>query len=111
MVIKNWQNQQNSFIFHMTPIAYEEKHCKIAQYCVYVLLSYFVFREKLREGRTKLLGSGATVHCTVLHCSQSHPREVPRWKIFMEHELRFGLDLGRLVLLKKQTFGLIMSNF
>ena len=57
MVIKNWQNQQNSFIFHMTPIAYEEKHCKIAQYCVYVLLSYFVFREKLREGRTKLPGS------------------------------------------------------
>ena len=64
MVIKNWQNQQNSFIFHMTPIAYEEKHCKIAQYCVYVLLSYFVFREKLREGRTKLPGSEAsTLHC------------------------------------------------
>ena len=65
MVIKNWQNQQNSFIFHMTPIAYEEKHCKIAQYCVYVLLSYFVFREKLREGRTKLPGSEAMVLCTV----------------------------------------------
>ena len=26
---------------------------------------------------------------------QSHYREVERWKIFMEQELRFGLDLGR----------------
>ena len=26
---------------------------------------------------------------------QSHLREVPRWEIFMEQELRFGLDLGR----------------
>ena len=25
---------------------------------------------------------------------QSHYREVPRWEIFMEQELRFGLDLG-----------------
>jgi hypothetical protein len=29
---------------------------------------------------------------------------VPRWAIFMEQELRFGLDLGHLALLKK-TFG------
>ena len=28
-------------------------------------------------------------------CRQSHQREVPRWEIFMEQELRFGLDLGR----------------
>ena len=27
---------------------------------------------------------------------QSHYREVPRWEIFMEQELRFGLDLGRM---------------
>jgi hypothetical protein len=27
-------------------------------------------------------------------CNQSHYREVPRWEIFMEQELRFGLDLG-----------------
>ena len=33
---------------------------------------------------------------------QSHYREVPRWEIFMEHELRFGLDLGRLALLKNK---------
>ena len=26
---------------------------------------------------------------------QSHYREVPRWEIFIEQELRFGLDLGR----------------
>ena len=26
---------------------------------------------------------------------QSHYREVPRWEIFMEQELRFGLDLGQ----------------
>ena len=29
--------------------------------------------------------------------AQSHYREVPRWEIFMERELIFGLDLGRLV--------------
>ena len=29
-------------------------------------------------------------------CIQSHYREVPRWEIFMEQELRFGLDLGRM---------------
>ena len=28
--------------------------------------------------------------------SQSHYREVPRWEIFMEQELRFGLNLGRM---------------
>jgi len=27
-------------------------------------------------------------------CEQRHFREVPRWEIFMEQELRFGLDLG-----------------
>ena len=27
-------------------------------------------------------------------CGQSCYREVPRWEIFMEQELRFGLDLG-----------------
>ena len=42
--------------------------------------------------------------------AQSHYREVPRWEIFMEQELRFGLDLGRLALLKKKI-GPIMSNF
>ena len=41
---------------------------------------------------------------------QSHYREVPRWEIFMEQELRFGLDLGRLALQKK-AFGPIMINF
>ena len=29
----------------------------------------------------------------------------------MEHELRFGLDLGRLAVLKKKGSGPIMSNF
>ena len=28
--------------------------------------------------------------------SQGHYREVPRWEIFMEQELRFGLDLGQM---------------
>ena len=32
---------------------------------------------------------------------QSHYREVLRWEIFMELELRFGLNLGRLTLMKK----------
>ena len=43
---------------------------------------------------------------------QSHYREVPRWKIFMEQELRFGLHLGRLGLaVLKKGSGPIMSNF
>ena len=37
-----------------------------------------------------------------LYSHQSHYREVPRWQIFMEQELRYGLDLGRLALLKKK---------
>ena len=28
--------------------------------------------------------------------TQSHYREVPRWGIFMEQELRFGLDFGQM---------------
>ena len=35
---------------------------------------------------------------------QSHYREVPQWEIFMEQELRFGLDLGRLAVLKKRVW-------
>ena len=36
---------------------------------------------------------------------QSHYREVPRWEIFMEQEMRLGLDLGRLAVLKKKGQG------
>ena len=36
-----------------------------------------------------------TLHCRHIF-AQSHYREVPRWEIFMEQELRFGLDLGRM---------------
>ena len=28
--------------------------------------------------------------------TQSHYREIPVWEIFMEQELRFGLDLGQM---------------
>ena len=41
----------------------------------------------------------------ILQGNQSHNREVPRREIFMEQELRFWLDLGRLALLRK-IFGL-----
>ena len=37
--------------------------------------------------------------------NQSHYREVPWWEIFMEQELRFGLDLDQLALLKKKHLG------
>ena len=36
--------------------------------------------------------------------NQSHYREVLRWEIFMEQELRLGLDLGWLALLKKNIW-------
>ena len=35
------------------------------------------------------------VRKTQLSSKQSHYREVPGWEIFMEQELRFGLDMGR----------------
>ena len=53
-------------------------------------------------------------------CTQSHYREVPRWEIVMEQELRFGMDLGRLVFTKKkkniwadneQLLRLVFSSF
>ena len=39
-----------------------------------------------------------------LRSYQSHNREVPRWEIFMEQELRFGLDLCWLTVLKKRVW-------
>ena len=36
---------------------------------------------------------------------QSHYREGLWWEIFMKQELRSGLDLGQLALLKKKDFG------
>ena len=73
----------------------------------YVLLSVKYFSKEYKIfAITFLLYIARTELCT-----QSHYREVPRWDIFMEQELRFGLDLGRLALLKKKTFGPIMSNF
>ena len=44
------------------------------------------------------------------NCNQSLYRKVPRCKIFMEQELRFGLDLGQLAVQKKRS-GPIISNF
>ena len=43
--------------------------------------------------------------------NQSHYREVLRWEIFMEQELRFGLDLGQLALLKKIDLGQLWATF
>ena len=33
---------------------------------------------------------------SIASCMQSHYRQVPQWEIFMEQELRFGLDLGQM---------------
>ena len=46
-----------------------------------------------------------------LSSKQSHYREVPRWEIFMEQELRFGLDLDRLAALKKKGLGWLWATF
>ena len=40
---------------------------------------------------------------TMCH-TQSHYRKVPWWEIFMEQGLKFGLDLGRLALMRKQIW-------
>ena len=46
--------------------------------------------------------------------SQSHYREVPRWEIFVEQELRFGLDLGRMAnfpaLIASKSFHLMWND-
>ena len=34
------------------------------------------------------------MHKSLSRPTQSHYREVPQWEIFVEQELRFGLDLG-----------------
>ena len=45
-----------------------------------------------------------------MHYRQYHYREVLQWKIFMEEELRFRLDLGQLALMKKKTFEAAFSS-
>ena len=42
--------------------------------------------------------------------NQSHYIEVAQGTIFMEQNMRFGLILGRLAIMKKKSLGLIMSN-
>ena len=42
--------------------------------------------------------------------SQIHHMEVAQGAIFIEQNMRFGLDLGRFAILKK-NWGTIMSNF
>jgi hypothetical protein len=52
-------------------------------------------RFEIREFEYSALVVGSRELLTKTHI-QSHDREVPRWEIFMEQELRFGLDLGRM---------------
>ena len=58
-----------------------------------------VFDDKLQESRPNAkITFQNLLWCGFAHASsqdQSHYREVPWWEIFMEQELRFGLDLGR----------------
>ena len=44
-------------------------------------------------------------------CGQSHYIEVAQVAIFMKQNMRFGLILGQLVILKKKVGGPVMSNF
>ena len=53
----------------------------------------------LKKPNEKLTALVTYVHRSC--AAQSHYREVPRWDILMEQELRFGLDFGRLVTEKK----------
>ena len=50
----------------------------------------------LMIGKLVRIASLVLIGCGVFgRSTQSHYREVPWWEIFMEQELRFGLDLGR----------------
>ena len=83
--------------------------------CLMTLLSeqsYNPLAVKVRQPRQRTMYTKYIMlyyMCTYLS-RQSHHRDVPRWEVFMEQELRFGLDLGLLAVLKKGP-GLIMSNF
>ena len=50
----------------------------------------YVFHTQLAERN-----SDSTFETCFVDCTQSHYREDARWEIFMEQELRFGLDLGQ----------------
>ena len=42
---------------------------------------------------------------------QSHYREVPGWEIFMEQDVRFGLEIRPVDITEKKTFGKTFSSF
>ena len=50
------------------------------------------------------------IYAIIHTCVQSHYREVARWEIFMEQELRFGLDLGRFGNFWGRFFHVFMSK-
>ena len=42
---------------------------------------------------------------------QSHYKEVPRWEIVMEQELRLGLNFGPVGIAEKKIFGPVFFKF
>ena len=71
--------------------------------CSYLLVDSILMRQNFRQITDY-------AYHPYSRSSQSHYREVTRLEIFTEQELIFGLDLGRLAILKKGS-GPIMSNF
>ena len=63
------------------------------------VLSFDIHRKVLEKKvgyiPVKLLAVLNPPYLVMVTFEQSHYREVARWEIFMEQELRFGLDLGR----------------
>ena len=60
---------------------------------------------KKKEKIAKILIGAFVLPLLLSYFNQSHYREVLRWEIFMEQELRFGLDLDQQALLKKTHLG------
>ena len=97
-VVPNFPQNSPKF-FHVTVVQFDFSFL-FWQYKLQLLL-YFESELQNLEHVCQLLTTrycyNATIPPSMHHtCIQSHYREVPRWEIFIEQELRFGLDLGRM---------------
>ena len=93
---------------------YVGQACFVKKACV-VNISFFylgieVRRVSLTPFCKRTSATVVTRNRTETSWMQSHYREVPRWEIFLEQELRFGLDLSRLGVLKKKDLGRLFKN-
>ena len=83
--------------FHISWSPPFRKSVSETNFANYLPFHDFIDESNLIIGNTDIPQMGQLVtNIFLIHQNQSHYREVPRWEIFMEQELRFWLDLGRM---------------